>query len=187
MCSVPNDFTDVEKKWEQLNMFDDFFNTLKHLEDKVAYANEDIKPCRTSVFKNTFAIEDCEDCEDKDTCEIYEQIMADLDPDRDIDIDLYKCPEGYESLFKVLMSALDQAARGKGKKRHADEDIPFEDQDILKICRELGNHGFALGQAKKKINESTRLSIEQSIQELLGAINYIAAGIIYLKEQIDNG
>lgn len=91
----------------------------------------------------------------------------------------------YESLQKVLNSALDQASCGKGNARHAYGDEPFEKQVICEICRRLSNEktAGALFQAVKKIYESGRLEKEAAINELYGAINYIAAAIILLKEE----
>ena len=92
---------------------------------------------------------------------------------------------GYESLAAVLQEALDQAQAGKGTERHARANQPFEEQTILETTRAHGI-GFALGQAEKKARESHRLPTkERKIRELLGAINYIAAGIIYIREQPD--
>jgi len=83
----------------------------------------------------------------------------------------------YSSLENVLAMALDQASPGKGKERHAEDAEPFEKQQICEITRRVGQ-GFPLGQAVKKIQESPRLVSEHRINELLGAINYIAASII---------
>lgn len=83
----------------------------------------------------------------------------------------------YSSLENVFSMALAQASTGKGKVRHAEDGEPFEKQQICEITRRLG-HGFPLGQAVKKIQESPRLDGEHKINELLGAINYIAASII---------
>jgi hypothetical protein len=86
---------------------------------------------------------------------------------------------GYEKLSVALQMALNQAMLGKGKERHANNE-PFENQ-IIMLIEKLGV-GFQLGQAIKKIVESTRLDKNHAINELLGAINYIAAKIIHLKE-----
>ncbi len=91
-------------------------------------------------------------------------------------------PEGYESLGAVLQLAIDQAAKGKGVERHASGE-PFSQQKICRISRSVGV-GFALGQAEKKIEESVRLDAEAGLRELLGAINYTAAGYIVLQEQV---
>lgn len=81
-------------------------------------------------------------------------------------------------LDKVLSDAYEQATSGKGKERHAD-DNEFIEQPIFWIEKYFKS--FQLGQAVKKIHESQRLDKDKAIQELLGAINYIAAHIIHLK------
>ena len=89
----------------------------------------------------------------------------------------------YDSLYKVLLAAYNQASNGKGKERHQlNDDEPFENQKICEISRRLGSNDYNLGQAVKKIYESKRLPKDRAIAELLGAINYIAAGIIILEE-----
>ena len=90
----------------------------------------------------------------------------------------------YDRLYKVLMLALEQASEGKGSERHANGEA-FEKQKICEISRRLGSNDYNLGQAVKKIYESKRLPKERAIAELLGAINYIAAGIIILEESED--
>jgi len=50
---------------------------------------------------------------------------------------------GYESLAQVLQEAYDQAARGKGAERHAN-DLPFDQQPMQQIARRRGL-GFLLG------------------------------------------
>ena len=88
---------------------------------------------------------------------------------------------GYEQLQHVLRAALEQAAVGKGHERHATGQA-FEDQPMQLISQLLGdNHGLAF-QAVKKIQESLRLPADRAERELLGAINYIAGMIIYLRE-----
>lgn len=86
----------------------------------------------------------------------------------------------YISLRYVLELAVDQAANGKGKERHANGE-PFDQQKICKISRAVGV-GFALGQAIKKAEESVRLNKEAGLREILGAINYLAAAYIVLNE-----
>lgn len=92
--------------------------------------------------------------------------------------------DAYRSLREVLDMALEQASNGKGRERHATDGEPFEKQQILEIGRRLrGNPAaFNLGQAVKKIYESGRLPTERAVAELCGAINYIAAGILLLRE-----
>ena len=88
----------------------------------------------------------------------------------------------YKKLTEVFDMALGQASTGKGKERHASEE-PFENQQICQIPRWQGSIDFDTGQAIKKCLEVNRLSTnEAKIRELLGAINYIAAAIIVLKE-----
>ena len=92
--------------------------------------------------------------------------------------------QNYAALLSVLMDALDQAAAGKGRERHANDD-PFERQSICEITRKHGL-AFATGQAAKKLEESHRLlqlrGAEAAINEILGAINYAAAAVIVLRE-----
>lgn len=89
-------------------------------------------------------------------------------------------PDGYEALGEIFQQAIYQAADGKGKQRHATGE-PFDRQKICRITRSVGL-GFPLGQAEKKIEESTRLGAAGP-HELLGAINYLAAGCIVMIEQ----
>ena len=88
----------------------------------------------------------------------------------------------YESLYAELMGAYDQASKGKGKERHALKDEPFEKQKICEITRRVGL-GYPLGQAIKKCEESLRLG-DRGPAELYGAINYIAAALIVMKENL---
>lgn len=85
---------------------------------------------------------------------------------------------GYETLYDVLSDAYDQASKGKGKDRHA-QDLPFDRQPMQQVAQLVGI-GFPLGQAIKKVQEAQRLPYERARAELLGAINYIAGAIIYL-------
>lgn len=93
---------------------------------------------------------------------------------------------GYEKLNEILSEALKQASIGKGKERHATEGEPFHEQQICEITRRLNGNpaAGALFQAVKKIYESGRVSPEAGVHELLGAINYISAAIIVLREQV---
>lgn len=92
-----------------------------------------------------------------------------------------KSEDDYDLLMDVFGRAINQASKGKGKERHAKDGMRFEDQPICQIGREFG-HGFNLGQARKKMQESLRLSRESAVFELLGAINYIASAIILIEE-----
>ena len=84
---------------------------------------------------------------------------------------------GYEDLRRVLELAYSQAARGKGKERHADGRA-FMDQPIM-LIQEMIGPGFGLGQACKKLQESQRLEWSHAQNELLGAIVYIAAAYLH--------
>lgn len=96
----------------------------------------------------------------------------------------------YAGLHGVLSDAYHQAAGGKGKERHA-TDEPFEDQPIMVITRLLADHPVAaLGyQAIKKTVEAGRLhrtkGPDAAIRELHGAINYLAAMVIRVREMGD--
>ena len=95
--------------------------------------------------------------------------------------------DGYDSLFRILCQALDQAQQGKGKERHAVNE-QFEQQEICLNTRAVG-YGYPLGQARKKVRESLRLLENQGVDaaqdELLGAINYIAAAYLVMGELKD--
>ena len=86
----------------------------------------------------------------------------------------------YYDLFIVLQKALYQAQDGKGAERHGNG-LSFLEQPALTITRAVGL-GFPLGQAMKKIQESQRMDIDAAKRELLGAINYLAAAILFLNE-----
>lgn len=92
--------------------------------------------------------------------------------------------EGYEDLTRILNEALEQATSGKGKERHAGGK-PFDKQPIMEIARMTGL-AYQTGQAMKKIQEShTLLEIkgkEAAINELRGAIIYLAAAIKTIEE-----
>ncbi len=90
--------------------------------------------------------------------------------------------EGYDPLASVLVEALDQAQRGKGKKCHANG-LPFLQQPISAGGRECGPGGLAF-QARKKILEALNCEDdERAITDLLGAMNYAAAMVLLRREQ----
>lgn len=91
-------------------------------------------------------------------------------------------PTGYEPLAAVLAEALEQAAHGKGRERHAQGETPFDRQPICEIARMVGP-GFNVGQAMKKGQEALRLPPGRDVAELLGAINYLAGAVIVLRER----
>ena len=90
----------------------------------------------------------------------------------------------YLLLWNTLHDAWEQAANGKGKERHQKEDEPFEDQPICMFARRVGL-GYPLGQTMKKIDEAARMEPEAAVRELLGAINYLAAAVIVIREQME--
>lgn len=83
---------------------------------------------------------------------------------------------GYELLANVLQRAYDQASKGKGKERHANSDA-FENQVMQDGARRFGT-GALLFQAFKKSEESQRLPLDRGVNELLGAIVYLAGAVI---------
>lgn len=79
-----------------------------------------------------------------------------------------------------LMRAYKMVAEGKGQQRHG-AGRAWNDQPIITISRSVGT-GFPLGQALKKIEESTRMADEPAVQELLGSIGYICAAVQVIEE-----
>jgi len=90
----------------------------------------------------------------------------------------------YSSLREIFMLAAWQAEHGKGMERHACGER-FENQQICEMARRLGVAG-PLYQAAKKIYESQRLGGSAGIHELYGAMVYIAAAVIVMREQQNN-
>lgn len=91
---------------------------------------------------------------------------------------------GYELLANVLDEALAQAQVGKGKQRHANLGEAFHDQQIVKLGEWMGGStAFCVGQACKKALESTRLRDADAEVDLLGAINYLAAAVILIRQR----
>lgn len=92
---------------------------------------------------------------------------------------------GYELLQRVLQMAYNQAAHTKGAERHANN-LPFHEQPMQTIADHHGL-GFLLGQAEKKAVEAHGMTKRgqnaAAIQELLGAINYLAGAVIFLEGQ----
>ena len=91
----------------------------------------------------------------------------------------------YAPLKRVLMTAYNHAAVGKGRERHANGG-DFLNQDIMAIARAHGI-GFQTGQAEKKVREShgmiAREDFRSAKAELLGAINYLAAAYLLIEEK----
>ncbi len=80
-------------------------------------------------------------------------------------------------LSRSVIGAIEQHAYGKGRERHGIGE--FADQPINRIPDMLGSvgQGFLLGQAIKKIQESSRMGDEEAIRELEGAIVYLGTAI----------
>lgn len=87
---------------------------------------------------------------------------------------------GYESLSLALHAAYDQAARGKGKERHANE-RPFMEQPMNVINLQLDSIDGYVYQVHKKSLEAKGLPLERAQAELLGAINYAAGAWLHLE------
>jgi hypothetical protein len=96
--------------------------------------------------------------------------------------DVPPCEDGYDRLRAVFDAALHQASEGKGKERHADPDVPFEEQGMIRRNKKF--RGFCLGQVDKKCEESLRLAPPHAIHELLGAIVHIAGEIITIEDEL---
>ena len=95
----------------------------------------------------------------------------------------------YWHLSVVLCAAYAQAAVGKGKERHAQDD-PFLDQPIISIGQLLKSPDGEAYQAIKKVREGLMMhrtgESERCIREILGAINYLAATAILVAEESHN-
>lgn len=92
---------------------------------------------------------------------------------------------GYESLAVVLNLALEQAQSEKGSERHTrnGKEANFTDQYMIRGSRIHGMNG-PLFQAGKKIEEVYSLPTKEAkIEELLGAINYIAGAVMWLQKE----
>ncbi len=96
-----------------------------------------------------------------------------------------KPPSRYSTLRTILDAAFAHAATGKGKERHA-RDLPFDKQPMLETTRLVGP-GFPLGQAIKKAGEASgmieRGELDAAEAECLGAINYLAGAVAWMREQ----
>lgn len=103
---------------------------------------------------------------------------------REPELPLRGIPDGYEDLHQILLAAFDQAARGKGRERHAN-DKPFDKQPIMEIARMIGIGGHAY-QMMKKTQEAVgmfnRGQREAAIAEFRGVIIYAAAAIKFAAE-----
>lgn len=110
---------------------------------------------------------------------IHEAIQAGLAGDP-VERALRSAP-GYEQLVEVFAAAHDQAAYGKGKERHANG-LPFHEQRMQSISDLVGSPDGMLYQLVKKTTEGLQFDNPQKREhELLGAINYLAGIIIWLR------
>lgn len=90
--------------------------------------------------------------------------------------------KGYQGLATVLERSLNQAQNGKGNERHQVGEASFEQQPICELARLFGT-GYNFGQAAKKAHETSQLSTKEAkVNELLGAINYLAAAVLVIEE-----
>jgi hypothetical protein len=152
-----------------------FCPTQLHLrEDKVAYDMETDRMKKAII--NIIDDNTCPTCKDG-VCQCGPDEEDWLDPDNWHSVNV---AHGYFPLFSVLNDALNEAQVGKGKERHGN-DLSFTEQPALTITRAVGL-GFPLGQAMKKIQESQRMDTDAAKRELLGAINYLAAAVLFLDE-----
>ena len=91
----------------------------------------------------------------------------------------------YVSLLGVLCEALDQAQHGKGAERHnLGGDAPFERQRMQTVSELVGSPEGMVYQAIKKLTEGMNLpTLDRQVKELLGAINYIAGIVLFLRKR----
>lgn len=101
---------------------------------------------------------------------------------------LVKVRKGYTGLLNILVEALNQAQQGKGAERHnLGGDLPFEKQRMQSISELVGSVDGMSYQACKKITEGVNLpTLDRQVAELLGAINYIAGMIVFLRNKAKN-
>lgn len=83
-------------------------------------------------------------------------------------------------LRAIYSDAIDQLTKGKGE-RHGGDATPFLEQRWLALSDAFGGQGL-FWQAGKKLEEAMGKEGEARERELLGALNYLAMGILY--EQI---
>ena len=80
---------------------------------------------------------------------------------------------GYEHLEHILVAAYEQAAKGKGAERHAN-DKPFGEQPMQTIAQSYNSVDGLMFQVSKKLQESRGLPDGRAQAEVLGAIVYSA-------------
>lgn len=92
--------------------------------------------------------------------------------------------------LNLIFNSCLERIKGKGAKRHGDVNEPtpnLSTQPLFQIPKALNSDITPfLFQAVKKIYESQRLDPIPKRNELLDAINYLAAAIIYMDEKDEN-
>lgn len=87
--------------------------------------------------------------------------------------------DDYLPLLRTFLGALEQAAYGKGRERHAN-DLPFVEQPILTMARMLDSDAGLAQQVIKKTVEARSLPFKTArINELRGTLVYAAAMILF--------
>lgn len=87
--------------------------------------------------------------------------------------------DDYLPLLRTFLGALEQAAYGKGRERHAN-DLPFVEQPILTMAQMLDSDAGLAQQVIKKTIEARSLPTKQArINELRGTLVYAAAMILF--------
>lgn len=87
--------------------------------------------------------------------------------------------DDYLPLLRTFLGALEQAAYGKGRERHAN-DLPFIEQPILTMAHMLDSDAGLAQQVIKKTIEARSLPTKRArINELRGTLVYAAAMILF--------
>lgn len=87
--------------------------------------------------------------------------------------------DDYLPLLRTFLGALEQAAYGKGRERHAN-DLPFIEQPILTMAHMLDSDAGLAQQVIKKTVEARSLPTKKArINELRGTLVYAAAMILF--------
>lgn len=87
--------------------------------------------------------------------------------------------DDYLPLLRTFLGALEQAAYGKGRERHAN-DLPFIEQPILTMAHMLDSDAGLAQQVIKKTIEARSLPTKKArVNELRGTLVYAAAMILF--------
>jgi hypothetical protein len=91
--------------------------------------------------------------------------------------------EGYDELAIILRDAFEQASRGKGAERHAN-DLPFDQQPMQSISSLFDSDKGMAFQVVKKLREGLDMpEFDRLERELLGSIVYTAGIILWHKRR----